>query len=138
MSTLTDADYEALADFRYQIRRYLDFSERAARDQHLTPQQHQVLLAIRGLKRSRPVAIRTLAERLLLQHHSVIGLIDRLERRGLVRRERDEADRRRVALTLTRPGAVLLERLSLAHRQELAASAPALVRTLGGLVAERR
>jgi DNA-binding MarR family transcriptional regulator len=134
---LSDHDYASLADFRLHIRKYFEFSREAVADAGLTPQQHQVLLGIKALGLQHPVVIRALADWLQLKHHSVIGLVDRLERRGLVRRERDLDDRRRVELRLTRPGATVLAELSRAHRSELRAAAPALVAALSNLLDDR-
>ena len=136
-SPLPDEDYGSLAEFRFNIRRFLEFSHQAVTDAGLTPQQHQALLGIKGLSLKGPVVIRTLADWLQLQHHSVIGLLDRLEVRGLVKRQRDPEDRRRVAIRLTRPGETVLAELSRAHRAELRAAGPALVNTLTQLLAER-
>jgi DNA-binding MarR family transcriptional regulator len=134
---LSTADYQSLAEFRFAIRRFTEFSQTAVSEAGITPQQHQVLLGIKALGLTGPVVIRSLAEWLRLQHHSVIGLIDRLERRGLVRRGRSASDRRYVVLRLTRAGEVLLSDLSQAHRRELRAAAPMLVSALSTLVANR-
>lgn len=128
---LADREYRALAAFRYQLRRFLAFSEGEARAIGLEPQQHQVLLALRGLPSDTAPTVRALADRLMLRHHTVVGLLDRLEDRGLVRRDRAPEDRRQVRVAVTRRGAQLLRRLSLAHRDELVESAPALVDALG-------
>src|SRR5512147_256953 len=93
---ITLADYRALAEFRYQIRRFLGFSERAARSSGLEPRQHQLLLALKGLPDEAQPTIGVLARRLAVEHHSAVEMIDRLERRKLVARLRDAADRRRV------------------------------------------
>ncbi len=132
---LTDSDYRALAAFRYQLRRFIAFSEGEARGVGLEPQQHQALLALRGLPDGTAPTVRALADRLMLRHHTVVGLVDRLEERGLVQRERAPEDRRQVRLAITRRGDQLLRRLSLAHRDELARSAPALVDALGQVLA---
>ena len=134
---LSDADYLALADFRYAIRRFAEFSQAAVSEAGITPQQHQVLLGIKALSLTQPVVIRSLAEWLRLQHHSVIGLVDRLERRSLVRRAQHPSDRRYIVLRLTRAGETLLGELSKAHRHELRAAAPALVAALSRLIAQR-
>lgn len=123
---LAQADYETLSDLRYLIRRFAAFSEAAARSAGLTPQQHQALLAIRGFPGSGRATIGELAERLSLRPHSVVGLVDRLVSKGLLRRHVDRADRRRVRLGLTRRSEALLARLSLAHREELRRLAPLL------------
>jgi DNA-binding MarR family transcriptional regulator len=98
------ADYRALADFRHQLRRFLAFSETSARAAGLEPQQHQVLLAIKGLPTQCLATIATLADRLQIQHQSAVELVDRLEAKGLVHRTRDQHDRRRVLISLTETG----------------------------------
>lgn len=132
----TNDEYRALAEFRYLLRRFLHFSEQAARVTGLEPQQHQLLLALRGFPTDQPVTIGDLAERLLLQHHSTVELVDRSERQGLVERQRDEADRRRVIVSLTAAGEAMLRELSLPHREELRTAGPALVRALNTLLRE--
>src|SRR5271157_1010778 len=87
---LSISDYQALGQFRYQIRRFLHFSEEAARAEDLEPQQHQMMLAIRAWAEPGPPTIGGLAAHLLLKHHSAVGLIDRLAERGLVERTHDE------------------------------------------------
>ncbi len=129
-------DYHALAETRYQIRRFLHFSEQAAREAGLTPQQHQLLLALRGLPAGRKATISELAERLQLRHHSTVELIDRLAEQGLIARLRDDIDRRRVIVQLTPQGEQLLGILSLLHRAELQTAGPALVRALRPLLAD--
>jgi len=123
-----ESDLRALCTFRYQIRKFLHFSESAARQEGLEPQQHQLLLSIHGL--DGPPTIRQLADHLLIQHHSAVGLIDRLEERGLVERSRAENDRRQVNVRLTVAGERILQRLSKVHREELRQSAPELVGAL--------
>jgi len=127
-------DYRALADFRYHIRRFLHMSEEAARAAGLEPQQHQLLLAVKGLPEDDLPTIKRLAERLQLRHHSVVGLVDRLERAGLVLRRRDPNDQRRVLVVLTERGEELLERLTRFHERELKSLAPALMATLEAIV----
>ncbi len=123
---LAKADYETLSELRYLMRRFAAFSEAAARAAGLTPQQHQVLLAIRGFPGSGRATIGDLAERLNLKSHSVVGLVDRLASKGLLRRQVDRADRRKVRIGLTRKSQALLAGLSLAHRDELRRLAPLL------------
>ncbi len=132
---LSIADYQALAEIRYQIRRFLHFSEQAAREAGLVPQQHQLLLALKGLPTGRKATISELAERLQLRHHSAVELIDRLVERGLIKRLRDETDQRRVIIHLTPQGEQVLRGLSLLHRHELQLAGPAFVRALGALLA---
>ncbi|MGE5361319.1 MAG: MarR family winged helix-turn-helix transcriptional regulator [Bacteroidales bacterium] len=135
---LTAADYRALAEFRFLIRRFLGFSERAARVSGLEPRQHQLLLAIKGLPEDAEPTIGELARRLQVEHHSAVEMVDRLEERRLVARLRDERDRRRVLVGLTARGEALLRDLSLSHREELQAAAPALVSSLGSLLGAGR
>lgn len=123
-------DYEALAAFRYEIRRFLNFSEQAARAAGIEPHQHQALLAIKGLPAGRKATVGVLAERLQIEHHTTVELANRLERKGLVRRSRNEVDRREVLLGLTRRGERLLKELTVAHRAELRSAGPELLRAL--------
>ncbi|HXU76160.1 MAG TPA: MarR family transcriptional regulator [Methylomirabilota bacterium] len=114
---LTQAEFETLASLRYALRRFLHFSEAAAEQAGLTPQQHQGLLAIKAFPAR--MMIGDLAERLQVRHHSAVGLADRLVRQHLAVRERDTRDRRQVYLSLTPRGEAMLEKLSVAHRAEL-------------------
>lgn len=116
---LSKADYEALAAFRYALRKFLRFSEEAAKGAGITPQQHQALLAIHGFPNRDFVTIGELAERLQILHHSAVGLADRLVHEGLARRKRSGEDRRQVFLTLTARGMNVLERLSSVHHDVL-------------------
>jgi DNA-binding MarR family transcriptional regulator len=134
---LTDSDYRALARFRFEIRRFVQFSEEAARVHGLEPQQHQTLLALKGLPEDEAPTMRALAARLMLKHHSVVGLVDRLEKAGLVIRLSDPEDARRVVLRLTRRGEETLRRLSLIHREELQVSGPRLLHALRSIVSAR-
>lgn len=127
-------DYQALAEFRYQIRRFLRFSEDAAYAAGLEPQQHQLLLAIKGLPEGRKATIGELAERIQLRHHSTVELIDRLEKRELVGRHRDEEDLRRVFVSLTPQGEEVLHTLSRHMFTELSSTGPTLVNTLNALL----
>jgi DNA-binding MarR family transcriptional regulator len=132
--TLSKADYERLAEFRYLLRRFLAFSEAAAAESGLTAQQHQALLAIKGFSGRDYATAGELAERLCIRHHSAVGLIDRLEANDLVARRASADDRRQVQVTLTLKAEALLAGLSAAHRDELARLAP-LLRTLLGHLA---
>lgn len=123
-------NFEALADFRYAIRRYLIFSEGNARKAGLEPQQYQALLAIKGLGDLQRATIGVLAERLQIQHHSAVELMDRLEKRGLIRRHRSRSDRRQVLVELTKRGEAKLMRISLPHRDELRRAGRQLLRAL--------
>lgn len=122
--------YTALAEFRYQIRRFLHFSEQTAVSHGLEPQQHQLLLAIMGLSGEQSPTIKTIADRLLIAHNSAIGLVTRLEKLGVVQRRRSEDDRREVFVELTAYGERVLKRLSDAHEQELQVMGPELIRAL--------
>ena len=116
---ITQADYELLPAFRYALRRFLRFSEEAALGAGITPQQHQALLAIKGFGEARLMSIGELAERLQIQHHSAVGITNRLSALKLAKRVRSEQDRRQVGLELTTKGEEILARLSTAHREQL-------------------
>jgi len=128
--------HQALAEFRHRIRVFLAFSEQAAREIGIEPQQHQLLLAVKGLPAGLRPTISTIAERLVLRHHTVVELADRLEKRRLLRRERSERDAREIILSLTPAGSALLARLSTSHRRELERAAPALISALETVVAD--
>ena len=119
-------DFRALAEFRRELRKFLAFSEKAAAAAGLTGQQHQALLAIRGLSERGEMSVGELADALMLRHHSAVELVDRLARLELVARAVDAADGRRVLVRLTAAGEKKLHGLSAAHMQELAAIGPAL------------
>lgn len=123
-------DYKALADFRYEIRRFLNFSEQAARDAGIEPQQHQALLTIKGQPAGSQATVKDLAERLRIQHHSAVELSDRLEANGLIAKSRSGTDRRQVQLSLTSRGEKLLRGLSASHQEELRTAAPRLIAAL--------
>ena len=137
MKKLNVSDYQALAEFRYQIRRFLRFSERAVREAGLEPVQYQLLLAIKGMPEDVRPRIRDLADRMHIQHHSAVELINRLERGGYVRRERAQQDRREVLLELAPKGERVLEELALHHREELRSAAPSLVAALQRVMPEK-
>jgi DNA-binding MarR family transcriptional regulator len=130
VNDLSLADYRALAEFRYQIRKFLFFSEGQARAYGLEPQQHQLLLAVRGLPPGKQATIGELADRLRLKHHSTVELVNRLETLGAIARVQSEKDRRQVIVQLTRAGTLLLRKLSLAHRLEVETTGPELARAL--------
>lgn len=127
-------NYRALAECRYEIRRFLNFSEQAARAAGIAPQQHQALLAIKGLPVGLRATVGVLAERLQIQHHSAVELMNRMETKGLLRRLRSETDRREVLLRLTVRGERLLRKLSLSHQAELRSAGPALLRALKAVI----
>lgn len=124
------SDYQELAELRYQLRRFLHFSEQAARERRLEPRQHQLMLALKGLPAAMRPTIGTLAERMQIQHHSAVELVNRLSARGLVRRSRGAEDRRQVLLVLTPKGEKVLRELSMGHKAELHTRGPALVSAL--------
>jgi len=132
---MTTPEYQSLAEFRYQIRRYLTNAEQDARSAGLEPQQYQLLLALRGLPPGREPSIQTLAERLQVRHHSAVELADRLEQHGLIRRQRSKTDRRHVLLSLTQRGERILGRLARRRIEDLRNTAPALVRALSAVIA---
>ena len=130
---LSKDDYEKLAEFRLGLRRFLDFSEQAAKEMGLTPRQHQALLSIRGYPGKDRVTVGELAEHLLIRHHSAVELGNRLEALGLVERTVDPADGRRILLSLTPAAESILTRMSAAHLQELRRIGPRLAGLLKAL-----
>jgi DNA-binding MarR family transcriptional regulator len=123
---LTKQDFEALARFRFGIRRYLRFSEETVRSHGLTPQHYQLMLALKGFPGREWATMRELAERLQLRHHSVVELVNRAQKQGLVDRAADPSDARAVRVHLTTEGQQILARLSAMHRDELRRLGPAL------------
>lgn len=119
-----------LADFRYQLRLFLHFSECAAIGAGLQPQQHQLLLQVAGAPEAIAVTIAYAAERLGLKHNSTVELVDRSEREGLLSRTADDQDKRRAVLRITPKGKRILARLSDDHARELNEMAPRLVEAL--------
>lgn len=132
------SDYQALAQFRYQIRRFLHFSEEAARQAGIEPQHHQLMLVIKGRPDGEECRIAYLAERLQVKHHSAVELVDRLVRKGLIARARSEQDRREVHVQLTARGERILAELTVQTRAELRSAAPELVATLRDLSASKK
>jgi DNA-binding MarR family transcriptional regulator len=134
---MNSKDYRMLAEFRYQIRTFLAFSEGAARENGLNGQQHQLLLAIKGLPPDVAPTIGVLAERMKLRHHTTVELVDRLCDRGYIKREPGKADRRQVHPRITASGERLLRRLTSIHRKELRSSGPVLLATLRKLIDDK-
>jgi DNA-binding MarR family transcriptional regulator len=128
-------DYRALAEFRYEVRRFQNLSEQAARAAGIEPQQYQALLAVKGLPVSRDATVGVLAERLQIQHHSAVELVDRLEVHGLLKRMRSRKDRRQVLLRLTSRGDEILRQVALPHRSELRSSGLTILRALQTVMA---
>jgi DNA-binding MarR family transcriptional regulator len=135
---LSLSDYQALAEFRYQIRKFLRFSERAVRAAGIEAGQYQLMLAIKGMPEGVRPRIRELANRLQVQHHSAVELINRLEAGGYVRRVRAQDDRREVLLALTPKGERVLAELAMHHHEELRSAAPDLVASLRRLMPQGR
>jgi DNA-binding MarR family transcriptional regulator len=138
-SPISDAEYQAIAAFRYALRLYVHASEEAARRARVTPQQHQALLALKGFPA--PSTVSDLAERLQVRHHSAVGLVDRLSALGLVRRESAATDRRSVHVRLTARGEARLRQVVTATREELRLIRPhlkALLRALSRPSSRRR
>jgi DNA-binding MarR family transcriptional regulator len=130
-------DYQALAELRYQLRVFVSFSEAAARERGIEPQQHQLLLAIKGLPTGMRPTVRVLAERLRLRHHSAVELIDRLERAGLAVRTPSPTDGREILVRVTVTGERLLRKLSVAHQAELQTIGPRLLQALQAVIQPR-
>ena len=124
------SDYEALAEFRYQIRRFLHFSEQAVKKAGLERGQYQLMLAIKGMPAGVRPRIRELAGRMEIRHHSAVELVNRLEAGGFVHRTRAQDDRREVLLALTPKGEKVLAELALHHHDELRSAGPELVAAL--------
>jgi DNA-binding MarR family transcriptional regulator len=131
---LNQAEYAALAEFRYQIRKYLRFMEEKARKAGQNPQQYQLILALKGLPKGTGPSISALAERMQLNHNSMVELVDRCEKRGLVRRSRSGSDRRQVDLAITSEGDAFLRALASAGREELRSVGPILAGQIQHLI----
>ena len=134
--SLDQSDYQRLAEFRYQLRGFLKFSERAASKMGLRPQQHQALLAIKGAP-GEHVTIGILAERLGIRHNSAVELIDRLIVNGLAERRHNPRDHREVLIDLTNRAEQVLANLSLVHRDEIRKLAPLLIELLARFDSEK-
>jgi DNA-binding MarR family transcriptional regulator len=134
---LSGPQYVALAEFRYQLRTYLRHMEGQARANGNHPQQYQLLLAIKGLPEPKVPTISTLAERMQMNHNSMVELVNRCEKRGLLRRTRSSQDRRWVSLAITPKGDMVLRQQASASRRELLTIGPVLVETLQSLIDNR-
>jgi DNA-binding MarR family transcriptional regulator len=135
---ITTAEYQALAELRYRLRKFVGEGDAVARAAGLEPQQYLLLLAVRGLPQGEAATIRTLADRLALKHHSAVELIDRLEAHGYVRRNRSRDDRRRVLVALLPRGEKLLERVARDRIGELRACGAALAHAISALLENGR
>jgi DNA-binding MarR family transcriptional regulator len=127
-------DYRAMAELRYRIRLFLREGDAAARSAGLEPQQYLMLLAIRGLPDRCPAKIQSLADSLLIKHHSAVELIDRMEKNGYVRRTRGREDRRQVLVSLLPKGQRVLERVVQQRLGELRTGGRQLVRAIVALL----
>jgi len=116
---LIKRDLEVLADFRYQLRKFVRFSERLALKHGIKPSQHQLLLQVKGYPGRDWATVGELAERLQAQDHAVVALISRCEKQGLVQRRQSIDDRRRTEVRLLAKGEKVLEKLARLHRAEL-------------------
>ena len=134
---IPSVDYAALAELRYQIRQFLRKRETSARAAGVEPQQYLLLLQVKGLA-DQPATIGALAERLQINHHAVVQLINRLAARGMVQRQRGGNDRRHVVIVLRPRGETVLRRLALQSVAELKTEGPALVSSLKRLIRESR
>jgi DNA-binding MarR family transcriptional regulator len=134
MKKLTLSDYQALAEFRYQIRRFLHFSEQVVKQAGIERGQYQLLLAIKGMPADIRPRIRELANRMQIRHHSAVELVNRLEKGGYVHRARAQEDRREVLLALTPKGEKVLSELALHHHDELRSSGPELATALRRII----
>lgn len=135
---ITTAEYRALAELRYRIRKFVREGDSVASAAGLEPQQYLLLLAIRGLPEDEEATIRVLAERLALKHHSAVELIDRLEVHEYVHRSRSRDDRRRVLVTLLPRGEKLLEQVARQRISELRASGKAFVDAIDALLEKKQ
>jgi DNA-binding MarR family transcriptional regulator len=134
---ISNGEYRGLAELRFRIRRFVQEGDATAREAGLEPQQYLLLLAVRGLPEGLEGSIRTLADRLSLQHHSAVELVDRMEERGYVKRVRGRTDRRRAIVSLEPLGEKLLAQVAGKRIVELRANGRALVDAIGALL-ERR
>ena len=135
---ITTAEYQALAELRCLIRKFVREGDAVAQTAGLEPQQYLLLLAVRGLPEGEEATIRVLADRLALKHHSAVELIDRLEAHGYVRRSRNRDDRRRVLISLLPRGEKLLEQVARHRISELRASGTSLVKAISALLENGR
>lgn len=119
--SVSKAQYEVIAEFRYQLRRFVRHSEELAQAAGITPLQYQLLLQTQSEPGRDWVTIGELAERLQSRHHGVVALVDRCVAAGLVQRRTGRADRRQVEIHLTTKGRRILEKLVTAHREQLLA-----------------
>ena len=131
---LLPEDYEALANFRYAMRKFLSFSKRdLAAEAHLTPEQYEALLALKVFSGPNGMTIGELSERVQVKHHTAVSLVNRLERLQLVSREPGVADRRTVCVRLTAAGSRVLAKVAVLHRREIRVRSPEMIEALSRL-----
>jgi DNA-binding MarR family transcriptional regulator len=133
-ATAQGLDYPTLADLRYQLRRFLRVREIAAREAGIEPQQYLMLLQIKGLEGREVPTMAILAERLQIRHHSAVQLANRLVKRGMAERRRDQHDRRKVVVCLRPAGEKVLRRLASYSVDELTTEGPQLASSLKRLL----
>ncbi len=127
---LTHEAFQRLAEFRFQLRRFLSFSNTVAENAGLRPQQYQLLQCVAGMPDDLPPTIANVAERMLLRHNSAVELVDRTIAQGLLRRVADPQDHRRILLRVTTQGERILASLAVYHLAELEEAGPELIRAL--------
>ena len=131
---LLSDDYEALANFRYAMRKFLSFSKRALKDEaDLTTEQYEALLALKAFSEAAGLTVGQLSERLQVRHHTAVSLVDKLEARGLARRDRGVDDRRQVYVRLTPNGSRILAKVAILHRVEMRLRSPEMIEALNRL-----
>jgi DNA-binding MarR family transcriptional regulator len=130
---MTKSQFEMMAELRYELRKFMRFSEHAARESGCSPQQYQALLAIKGFPGREQITIGELADKMQIQHHSAVGLANRLVKERYVRRIASEEDRRKVFLELTSEGQATIEYLARIHREQWRNMAPHLKSMLSQL-----
>ncbi len=135
---LSQAEYERLAEFRYQLARFLRRRKDAARAEGLQPQQYELLLAVYGLSKRKQPTIKEVAAQLCLEHHTVVELADRLEQRKLLVRRPSHSDKRVVLLELTSSGRASLGRIVHFSFSQLHEEGPALIQSLRRILEKRR
>ena len=124
-------DYDALASFRYAIRKFLSFSRRAlAEEAQLTPEQYEALLALKAFSGETGLSIGDLSERLQVKPHTAVSLVDKLQHLQFVRRAQGTADRRQVFVTLTPAGSRVLAKVAVLHRREMRIRSPEMIDAL--------
>jgi DNA-binding MarR family transcriptional regulator len=136
MKRITPSEYQAMAELRYRIRLFLREGDAAARSSGLEPQQYLLLLAIRGMPDGVSAKIQSLADSLLIRHHSAVELVDRLEGHGYVRRSRGKEDRREVLVSLLPKGQRVLERVVQQRISELRAGGRQLIRAIDAVLSD--